>query len=57
MGDDFVSYGFPFIDLGGGGIVDGMIAALQQIATTLPAEVKVIPGHGGVSNLTAFANT
>jgi glyoxylase-like metal-dependent hydrolase (beta-lactamase superfamily II) len=51
MGDDFVRSGFPFIDLGGGGSVDGMIAALEQTATKLPAEVKVIPGHGGVSNL------
>ena len=28
-GDDFVRYGFPFIDIGGGGSSKGMIAALE----------------------------
>ena len=51
MGDDFVRYGFPFIDLGGGGSVEGIIAALEEIIPKLPAEVKVIPGHGEVSSL------
>lgn len=50
-GDDFVTYGFPFIDLSGGGSVEGMIMALEEIIPKLPADVKVIPGHGGVSNL------
>ena len=51
MGDDFVRYGFPFIDLNGGGSVEGMIAALEEIIPKLPADVKVIPGHGDLSNL------
>jgi glyoxylase-like metal-dependent hydrolase (beta-lactamase superfamily II) len=51
MGDDFVTYGFPFIDLGGGGSVEGMIAGLESIIPKLPPDVKVIPGHGPVSNL------
>jgi cyclase len=51
MGDDFVTYGFPFIDLSAGGSVEGMIAALEEIVPKLPADVKVIPGHGPVSNL------
>jgi len=51
MGDDFVTYGFPFVDLAGGGSVAGMIAALEEIIPKLPADVKVIPGHGPVSNL------
>ena len=51
MGDDFVRYGFPFIDLAGGGSVEGMIAALEEIIPKLPADVKVIPGHGAISNL------
>ncbi len=51
MGDDFVTYGFPFIDLSGGGSVAGMISALEEIVPKLPADVKVIPGHGPVSNL------
>jgi cyclase len=51
MGDDFVTYGFPFIDLSGGGSVEGMISALEEITPKLPADVKVIPGHGPVSSL------
>jgi cyclase len=51
MGDDFVTYGFPFIDLGGGGSVEGIIAGLESIVPKLPPDVKVIPGHGPVSNL------
>lgn len=51
MGDDFVTYGFPFVDLSGGGSVEGMIAAIDEIIPKLPADVKVIPGHGPISNL------
>jgi cyclase len=51
LGDDFVTYGFPFVDLGGGGSAAGMAAALEEVLPKLPADVKVIPGHGPVSNL------
>jgi cyclase len=51
MGDDFVRYGFPFIDLSAGGSVEGMIAALEEVVPKLPPDVKVIPGHGDVANL------
>jgi cyclase len=51
MGDDFVTYGFPFVDLQSGGSVEGMVAAGEQVAADLPADVKVIPGHGPVSSL------
>jgi cyclase len=46
MGDEFIRYGFPFVDILGGGSVQGMIAACEKVAATLPADVKVIPGHG-----------
>src|SRR5271169_3250656 len=51
MGDDYVRYGFPFIDLAGGGSVQGMIAACEKVTSVLPPDVKVIPGHGELSNL------
>jgi len=51
MGDDYVRYGFPFIDVLAGGSVQGMIAACQKAAAQLPPDVKVIPGHGDLSNL------
>ena len=49
MGDDFVTYGFPFVDVAGGGSVSGMIAGLTNVLNILPADAKVIPGHGPVS--------
>lgn len=51
MGDDFVRYGFPFIDVSSGGSVQGMIAAMEKVSAQLPPDVKVIPGHGALSNL------
>ena len=51
MGDDFVRYGFPFIDVASGGSVQGMIDAMEKASAQLPPDVKVIPGHGALSNL------
>jgi cyclase len=51
MGDDFVTYGFPFIDVDSGGSIDGMISGVENAIAHLPADVKIIPGHGQVSNL------
>ena len=51
MGDDFVTYGFPFIDVSSGGSINGMIDAVEKVITQLPPDVKIIPGHGPISNL------
>jgi cyclase len=51
MGDDFVRYGFPFIDIDSGGSVQGIIAACEKVIPELPQDVKVIPGHGDLANL------
>lgn len=51
MGDEFVRYGFPFIDVGAGGSVEGMIAAMEKVQGMVPADVKVIPGHGAIASL------
>jgi glyoxylase-like metal-dependent hydrolase (beta-lactamase superfamily II) len=51
MGDDFVTYGFPFIDVSSGGSIDGMIDAVEKVIAQLPPDVKIIPGHGPVSSL------
>jgi len=51
MDDDFVTYGFPFIDVSSGGSIDGMIDGVEKAIAQLPADVKVIPGHGPVSSL------
>jgi cyclase len=51
MGDDYVRYGFPFIDVQAGGSVEGMIRACEGAIEKLPPDVKIIPGHGEVSNV------
>src|SRR5256884_514577 len=51
MGDGLARYGFPFIDVASGGSVKGMIDATEKATAELPADVKVIPGHGALSNL------
>ena len=51
MGDDFVTYGFPFVDVRSGGSVSGMIAGVEKVLTLVPPDVKVIPGHGAISTI------
>jgi glyoxylase-like metal-dependent hydrolase (beta-lactamase superfamily II) len=51
MGDDFGTYGFPFIDVDAGGNINGMINALETVIAQLPPDVKVIPGHGHISSV------
>jgi glyoxylase-like metal-dependent hydrolase (beta-lactamase superfamily II) len=48
-GDDFVTYGFPFVDTGSGGSISGLIAGLRKAIDLVPDDVKVIPGHGPLS--------
>jgi glyoxylase-like metal-dependent hydrolase (beta-lactamase superfamily II) len=52
MGDDFVTYGYPFVDVISGGSVLGIIDACDKVSAQLPADVKVIPGHGQLATLT-----
>jgi glyoxylase-like metal-dependent hydrolase (beta-lactamase superfamily II) len=49
MGDDFVTYGLPFVDVASGGSVVGMAENVEKVMATLPDDVKVIPGHGPLS--------
>lgn len=51
MGDDFVTYGFPFIDVDAGGSINGMIDGVEKVIAQVPADVKIIPGHGPLSNI------
>jgi glyoxylase-like metal-dependent hydrolase (beta-lactamase superfamily II) len=51
FGDDFVTYGFPFIDVQSGGSVVGLVAALDSILPQIPKDAKIIPGHGEVSTV------
>ena len=51
MGDDFVTYGFPFIDVDAGGSINGMIDGVEKVIAQVPPDVKIIPGHGPVSSI------
>jgi cyclase len=46
LGDLFFNGRFPFIDLDSGGSVAGLTRAVGTILAELPADVKIIPGHG-----------
>jgi cyclase len=47
MGDIFFHrVTFPFIDLGSGGSIDGMIAAVNTSLELAGPDTKIIPGHG-----------
>jgi len=50
MGDDFFNGMFPFIDIENGGSLKGMIAAVDKILSGIGDDVKVIPGHGPLSD-------
>ena len=49
MGDDFFAGQFPFVDLESGGSVQGLIDDVAKALTLVPADAKVIPGHGPLS--------
>jgi glyoxylase-like metal-dependent hydrolase (beta-lactamase superfamily II) len=46
MGDMFVTYGYPYIDYGNGGSINGFITSLDAILALMDDNAKVIPGHG-----------
>src|SRR5947207_8592431 len=41
MGDDFVTYGFPFIDVDSGGSINGMIEGVEKVISQVPPDVKI----------------
>ena len=51
LGDDFSPGRFPYVDIGGGGDVVGLAATLGEVIKWLPADVKIIPGHGPVCTI------
>lgn len=56
MGDDFFRDKFPFVDLQNGGSVQGLTKNVGDIINRLPADVKIIPGHGALSTLADLKN-
>lgn len=56
MGDDFFVGRFPYVDLGSGGSVQGLIDNIENVVTTVAADVKIIPGHGALSSVDDLKN-
>ena len=51
LGDLYFQNGYPYIDIGAGGSAAGIIAAIESVLAKVPAETKVIPGHGVTTDL------
>jgi glyoxylase-like metal-dependent hydrolase (beta-lactamase superfamily II) len=51
LGDDFFNGFFPFVDLDSGGSVQGLINNLAALIRQIPADAKLIPGHGPIGTV------
>lgn len=56
MGDQFFNGGFPFIDLKSGGSVAGYIKTVAAVLAKIPADAKIIPGHGKLGTVDDLKN-
>lgn len=57
MGDLFFNGQYPFIDVGSGGSLTGMIRAANLVLELISEDTRIIPGHGslgGVKELKAY---
>ena len=50
LGDVFNNTGYPFVDVDGGGDIDGMIAFCEAVLASIDDETVVIPGHGPLAD-------
>lgn len=55
MGDVFRAGGYPFIDAGNGGDLNGMIHFCKKILARINEDSVVVPGHGKVTGYDEFA--
>ncbi|MBX3244990.1 MAG: MBL fold metallo-hydrolase [Acidobacteria bacterium] len=50
LGDTFFAGRFPFVDIDSGGSVQGLVNNIGTLINMIPADAKLIPGHGSVSS-------
>jgi len=50
MGDTYFAGMYPYIDVDGGGSIQGMITAVERGVSLANHDTRVIPGHGSLSN-------
>jgi len=51
MGDQFFNGMFPFVDLASGGDVEGYTRNVESVIAKIPADAKIIPGHGPLATI------
>jgi len=51
LGDQFVNGRFPYVDVANGGDIKGYLNNIDSILAWVPADTKIIPGHGVVSSV------
>ncbi len=56
MGDIFNNAGYPFIDAGNGGTLDGVLNTCKTVLAMIDADTLVIPGHGPLANRIELQN-
>ena len=52
MGDVFVTYGYPYIDMSSGGSINGLISTVDKALLLMDEQSIVIPGHGDLCKKT-----
>lgn len=57
MGDNFFFEMLPYIDVDGGGSINGMIAAHDRALSLANDQTKIIPGHGELTNKAGLQQT
>mgnify|MGYP000045596174 FL=1 len=50
LGDVFNNSGYPFIDAGNGGDLDGLIRFCEKTLSNIDKDTVVIPGHGPIAD-------
>lgn len=56
MGDVFNLAGYPFVDAGNGGTLDGLLQTCEAVLQRIGETAIVIPGHGPVSDRAGLAD-
>jgi glyoxylase-like metal-dependent hydrolase (beta-lactamase superfamily II) len=54
LGDVFNNTGYPFIDAGNGGTLDGVIRFCTETLKLINKDTVVIPGHGAITDYNAL---
>ncbi len=56
LGDVYNNAGYPFIDAGNGGSLDGVIAFCEAVLNEIDDDTTVVPGHGPVATTADLQN-